>query len=623
MILREIAGKRSFAGKRKKMSLGLEIGLLFGVLIFVVVSFFLFILYKRFYEERQNAVIDGITSTVRSNENGIDYLLERMDFAVKLTHDNDKIYEENILTPSELCQLILEFKSWREYVSVYQLNKDFTAYQRSFNEYFSTCFGKNVEYSNTLFVNSALPIQEYLSLNGLGERNGCSTDRAVRREEWYQKAVAAGGEAYWFVDKKDPDTLYMAKLITIKELMSMNNLAKTDIGVLVIGIEIESFKSGLDTNTLTEGSEIFLVNQSGQVVYSENKEQPGIEQTQAVTIPEWNGVWEVDYNGEKCLVYERMLPLGLSIVTIVPIEDIRHLAFDGVQIVMIVAVLAIVIAVGASICLSMVAVAPIKRLADHMESGNTGEISCDRNGAQELDVLYKSFNHLIAGMKESTQKVLDANERQKRAEILAMQAQINPHFIYNTLNSVSCMAMVNGEERIADALESLTRIMRYSISNPEELVTVKEEIEIIRQYEEIQKFIYWDSINFEYDIDPDACSVLIPKLVIQPLVENSLIHGINPQNNSMRVRLEVRKHSGKLRISVWDSGTQADVEQINLLLKDEYSEKRKNSDSLGIHNVYGRIYRIFGEDAALYYCKDENGNTVATISIPFDGGVVI
>ena len=259
-------------------------------------------------------------------------------------------------------------------------------------------------------------------------------------------------------------------------------------------------------------------------------------------------------------------------------------------------------------------------MADYMERGNTGAIYCDGNGAQELDVLYKSFNHLIAEMKASTRKILDANERQKRAEILALQAQINPHFIYNTLNSVSCMAMVNGEEGIADALNSLTRIMRYSISNPEELVAVTEEIEIIRQYEEIQKFIYWNDVNFEYDIEPDACDVLIPKLVIQPLVENSLIHGVEPQNNSMKVRLKVRKLSGKLMISVWDSGTQADIERMNLLLKDEYGEERTTSDSLGIHNVYGRIHRIFGEDATLYYRKDENGNTVATIIIPFSGG---
>lgn len=617
MISKEEKKNRSFTGNRKKMSLGLEIGLLFGALIFVVVGIFSFILYERFYEDRQNAVMDGITSAVRSNENEIDSLLERMNFAVKLTHDNDTIYEKSTLTPSVLCQLLLEFQSWREYVSVHQLARDFTSYQQSFNEYFSTCFGENVDYSNTLFVNSALPIQDYLYAAVLGERNGCSTDRAVQKEEWYQKAVAAGGEAYWFMDEEDPDTLYMAQLLTCVELMAIKGLVKTDIGVLVIGIDTESFKSGLDSNTLTEGSEIFLVNQSNEVVYSESEYQAGIELTQSVEIPKGNGIWESTYKGEACLVFERMLPLGLSIVTIVPTEDIRHLAFDGVQIVGVVAVLAIAIAVVAIICLSMVAVAPIKRLADHMESGNTGVIFTDRNGAQELDVLYESFNHLITGMKESTRKVLDANEKQKRAEIRAMQAQINPHFIYNTLNSVSCLAMVNGEEDIADALNSLTRIMRYSISNPEELVTVTEEIEIIRQYEEIQKFCYWDGVSFEYDIDSDASDVLIPKLVIQPLIENSLIHGVNPQNNSMKVCLKVRKLSGKLMISVWDSGTQADIEQMNLLLKDEYSEERKTSDSLGIHNVYGRIHMIFGEDATLYYRKDENGNTVATIIIPF------
>jgi two-component system sensor histidine kinase YesM len=222
---------------------------------------------------------------------------------------------------------------------------------------------------------------------------------------------------------------------------------------------------------------------------------------------------------------------------------------------------------------------------------------------------------LILKLIEEENKKMNALREKELARFYALQVQINPHFVYNALNSVSCISMINGQEHVADALTNLAKIMRYSCRNPEDLVFVSEETEIIRVYEKLQKFCYWQTIDFSYDIEPDTEKYQIPKLIIQPLVENALIYGIESASNKVSVKLTIKKNGEYLLISVWDSGVNANLINLNRIAGGFAKEKR---ESLGIDNVQERLYVVYGEKASLVYSKDINGNTIASIHIPID-----
>lgn len=172
-----------------------------------------------------------------------------------------------------------------------------------------------------------------------------------------------------------------------------------------------------------------------------------------------------------------------------------------------------------------------------------------------------------------------------------------------------------GQGRIAKQLTSLSNIMRYNIKNSDALVPLKDEINIIRQYEEIQKLSYEDTVEFHYSVMPECEAVLIPKLIIQPLVENSIIHGQGTQNEMIRIYIEASmQQNAVMTITVTDNGTGTDTEKINLYLQGKCKIKA-DGDGFGVRNVYERIKWYFGEEGTLAYHRNEKDNTVAVVTI--------
>ena len=259
-------------------------------------------------------------------------------------------------------------------------------------------------------------------------------------------------------------------------------------------------------------------------------------------------------------------------------------------------------------------VAPIKRLSKHMQAGHAELITCDTVGQDETGKLYRAFNTLMTRLHQSMDDTVTAMEKQKEAELRALQAQINPHFVYNTLNSVSSLALYYEKQDIAEVVDNLSKIMRYSISSPNEMVPIRTELNIIKEYENIQKSCYWEEVAFRYEIAPETLDFLIPKLIIQPLIENALKHGLDHGEGCAEVRLIIARKGDGIQISVWDSGKYADVEKLNRYALGVDSEEIKSS-SIGVRNVWERIRIVFGEQGNLHYEKDEEGHTMAIISI--------
>lgn len=595
-----------------RLKLCSKIILLFTIMIAVTVGIFAVILYKHFKRTVSDSVINAIDSAVTANTNELQALLERMEMAIDLVHANEIVYSGNETDISPVCEMIISYYPEDTNENIVMLRKDYTANLKYFNDScFKACFGENTPYSAILFTDISWPIHVFMpKLEDFAGRTGFSSSLRVQEEEWYQKASKLDGTGYWFTESGTEGELCMAKLLKYHYVDRMGILQKRNLGVLALSFPVSEFFDYLDVNGLIPGTDFFLMDENGEMVYSDGDEALFDGMLAEMRNAEVKEAEEIVHEGEEYRIYQRMLPLGLRMAAIVPVQGIRKMTTDTIGIIGILGIVIVGIAVFITIWIGMIVVKPLKEFAMYMESGSTEPFPYDKTRTDELGTLYKAFNNLMIQLKASMKK-------ERQAQFSALQAQINPHFIYNTLNSVSCMALIEGEKQIAEVLGNLANIMRYNISNFEELVTVAEEIENVRQYENIQRFRYRDSVRFEYVVAPEVRNLLVPKLIIQPLVENALLHGTNFREDDARVRVEVCMGAEGVRILVWDNGKEADTVMINNYIEEKIQMSQKEK-SLGVRNVNERIAVIFGKGAGLFFRKDENGYTIAEILIPAD-----
>lgn len=218
-------------------------------------------------------------------------------------------------------------------------------------------------------------------------------------------------------------------------------------------------------------------------------------------------------------------------------------------------------------------------------------------------------------IRQLIENIYLAEEKKKQAELSALQAQINPHFLYNTLDSINCLALMDGEDDIADLLTSLSDILRYSLKKAYDLVPLSKEIEIVECYARIQKNCYENKLQIYIDVDREAEAVLVPKLLIQPLIENAIVHGMEEGEKVEIIKVTAWLEENGVHIWVWDNGTHADLERISQYLSGD-RVSRPEEGGLGIYNVAERLRMMYGKEGHLSYNRDEEGCTLARIWIP-------
>ena len=230
----------------------------------------------------------------------------------------------------------------------------------------------------------------------------------------------------------------------------------------------------------------------------------------------------------------------------------------------------------------------------------------------DIQVLYQSYNELVERIQRSTKEQVAAIQREKLLELNLLQMQINPHFLCNALNSISCVTMLRNETDIADAATALASFLRYNISPVEADVTLQREIEMTENYIEIQNFLHPDFVFIQFEVELDAQQYLLPKMLLQPLIENCVKYA--QRDGCIEIMVSAYTIDGHLRIAIEDNGTGCDVDAINqTLMQDPYAN---GAHGFGIRNVHQRIVLKFGEAYGLHYCLSETGGVIVRMDLP-------
>lgn len=272
---------------------------------------------------------------------------------------------------------------------------------------------------------------------------------------------------------------------------------------------------------------------------------------------------------------------------------------------------------------------PIQVINDAMTEfdGNNFDRTIDLHTGTELDEIGRSYNKMLDNIHRLLEEIKEQERELRTTELNMLISQINPHFLYNTLDTIYMLARINKEETTMRMIQALSKYLRLSLSKGSEIVSVDDELENVKSYMEIQQIRNQSLFTYEIDCRADASETYVLKLILQPLVENAVKYGFQDIFEGGRIRIVVKKEGGDLYLTVSNNGTPIDpsmMEKINSMNEMPVSELKNcfpdKKHGYGVVNILTRLRLKYGDGAA-FYCEAQEEGTTCTIKIPGGGGL--
>lgn len=258
---------------------------------------------------------------------------------------------------------------------------------------------------------------------------------------------------------------------------------------------------------------------------------------------------------------------------------------------------------------------PVREMEKTMEQVMEGDMSVRAKvyHQDEIGHLSTIFNKMIQQIEQLIDELVTEKMLKKEAEIEALQYQITPHFMYNTLSSIRYAAKLEHSERIADLLQAFTELLRMSASDRGAFITVQQEMQMVRNYAMLQKFRYADSFDVHINVADGTEGFYVPRLIVQPLVENAILHGLDHKQENNEIMISVSQDDKYLILKVSDSGLGMTHEKVQELMNGTH---RNKFSGIGISNIKERLRLYYGDRGKLKYYSEQGQGTVAVMVIP-------
>lgn len=444
-------------------------------------------------------------------------------------------------------------------------------------------------------------------------------------EEWYREAVNAGGEAV-IVDTHLQG--YNLELPYQEEKLSYVSFAKrinefneiSLMGVLLMDIQTKELEGMIDPLLLSDNSSVWILDGKGQAICG-----CGAEGTEFLLGKEknWQGKEEgnftLSWKQEEVLVTFRRSPkTGWYLISMNPMRSVTSDLMEVQKNLAVISGGAFLAAMLLAVWFARRIFAPIKELTRRVNQVEEGRfyIQAKVFSQDEIGFLTVSFNRMVERIRKLIEDNYLIRLRQKDAQLKALRLQINPHFLYNTLESINCIAAVNEIEEISQISKALADMFRYSIRNMKNTVTIEEELLHLENYLKIQNVRFGSRVLVEMDVEEETKTAQIIPLVLQPLVENSFRYGVEVKTVPVRIRIRIHRKGDRVYVSVWDNGSgieQGKLEELNRKLA---QEEEKESGHIGIFNVNSRLIYQYGGESGLSLWSVEGQETEVKFWIP-------
>ncbi|MDF2922669.1 MAG: integral rane sensor signal transduction histidine kinase [Paenibacillaceae bacterium] len=490
--------------------------------------------------------------------------------------------------------------------------------------------------TNITSVNQSLTDTMILHSNSglmISSRKGAVHQENYREEPWFQEAVKANGGIVLYLPGRDlldlngsPDPIYDRNQILLLRMMDLYNRNQNQSqNVLLMSIRKEKLLSYLEHLIPSGASRVYLLDNRGQLVVS----NAGADQP----VPHWDDpeenrlVGEVPDSSGKMLMLRVASPRsGWSLLMMQPEEEIYKKSKPLQIFTYCIIVISSLMALWISWVIYSGIAAPISSLAYGMKQLRMGKLDTRLANSREdeLGYLTQAFNQTVEQQQHLIRDIYEQQLRLTKTELKFLQAQINPHFLYNTLDSIYWSAKQHEADDIGEMVLNLSRFFRLSLSKGRESFTLEETMAHLQYYIRVQQLRFNEQFTVEYRI-PDECRELyVLKLVLQPLVENAILHGLEKKTNDGELVISAEARGDRLILNVSDNGRGMDemrLLQIRAALdrtagNDAYSSAERNTEFFGLQNVKARIRIYYGESAELHFRSAKGEGTTVSIDLP-------
>lgn len=601
-IYGELLGKDKTFSLRllKRISISKKILLLYVVIILIPSCIAMYIYYEKSSSIMENEVTHTILQTIKQAEVNISFRLDNVKDISNIMFMNNTLQAYLMRSPGD-DTLDSQIKDTMEL--------------------------KDVIYSmqNKADIHR---IKVFIDNNKIhsGEQVNFFSINDISNKAWYKNIIEENGRIYW-------KSTYLERYInedTSRYVISCARLLRNPtnydniMGILVIDVLEESFYNILSQIDLSSKGDLFIIDENGIVVSHKDKNKIGhkllIDDEMKVVKDYDEGVYKSqEGENDKFLIYKKIELTNWKIITSIPREEVvkNTLRFNNLS--TFIMIIAIMIAFMFVIFLIFAFAAEeitghIKKLVNTMEEEGVESFNNDtRNYKGDMYRLEKSVNSIIKRLKVLMEESYISKVREREAQLKALQAQINPHFLYNTLDTINWMAIRRKADDISFMLDSLAKYFRLSLNQGKDVVSISDEINLAKAYLDIQKMRFINSFEAIFDIEEEVKQYSMPKLTLQPIIENALLHGIqNKESQKGIIIIQANKVGEDIYFRVKDDGIGMSNEKVQQLLA---CTKENIGNSYGLYNVNQRLRLFSGESYGLIINSEEGKGTTVEIKV--------
>lgn len=568
-----------------KYSLQSKLFWIFAALLTVVcvgITSFCIHSFRTAYYQQADAYMADVTAQASVNENYVIGQINQLSVSVLIDNTVQKnLREINNLRNAEDSQ-----------TEIRHLGQEISGAVRAdvFNLSSVVSLRIYTRYDNEIFVGSA---------------NRDTLELPVTEEEIY----AANGKALWALS---PDRHYIC---VCRAILSTNTMQPE--GYMVIVCQNKAFCNALQTLSHSYRSHVYVLDETDTVVAANQEEAVGEvfhywENSNGGTASTLTAL----ITGEPCCYYiASQMDNGWQMVALVSTKQLQEAIAQSMMMVVLLALAAVIIAVAITLGAINRLIRPTRQLVETMGAFGRGKLDSrfEVRTSDEIGQIGDAYNSMAESIQNLMEKVYTLELAKKEAEIEILEMQLNPHFLYNTLDTISWLSIEGGNEDISEISVSLARLLRANIKN-DTMITVEEEMGSIKDYLRIQQYRFGDKIEIHYDIAPEAEECYMPNFLLQPLVENSIIHGLENLAGRGDLFLSIRMTDEWLNFRIEDNGMGMTEEEVTrLLLK---CTDMKSKKSIGLKNVYRRLHLLYGDSCAFHIESAREQGTKISFRIP-------
>lgn len=567
------------------------------ILVQILLCFLCYPQVVRHYREKTDYSMEqSVSQAISFTES----YLRNMTYLANMVEDNGVI--QNTLSADGFGEERPYMEQWLEY---YELNKEFNSY----------------EISNSIYRFCLYVPDEVMYAGNQYYFDGVS--RLKERSDYVDLRYALNtGEDYVAISRERDgvDQQDTSQMVTLYHRIASKKEKEEELGICSISVSAKYFQDIMKNANITSEGLVYLMSENGRMITSSNSSILQKMQKKGILLNYGAELFmEKKKEGQKEYYITRQNVDGASwqMILIIPeneYEDQYTFLWLSAAL-MLGSMIAVIVLM--SYLLSGYYVGRLKKLNVEMtglESGNLNANLPITTEEDEFEEIYHNFNGMVQEVQRLMQEHYQLGKEVKMAEVRALQAQINPHFLYNTLDLINWISMDYGAEEIGTLTWNLARFYRLSLNHGKSLISIGEEVEHVEVYVNIENYHFDNAISLEVDVPEELKSYACLNIILQPFVENAIVHGIaeKPDIESCEIRICARREEQDIVFSVQDDGPGVDVKEMQ---KETQQDIRTAQHGYGVRNINFRLKLCFGEKYGVTYLESEKGTHVE-IKIP-------